>query len=701
MGRYLIRMSRLLCILAMCIAASLGHAYEKPVTMGMTTSMPGAGFGIDERGRLGPDGAVQLNIPVGYTLSKDQYMLGFWAGAAGGEFINLQFSQTVGFLSPGKGLSITGIYTDYHYPWTAHVQKQLWPETDYWPAVSAGVIDVSHHVERSYYVAATKRLARLRRRRQMVFRAATPAWPAATDPPSPDNPSTWGVMKLSGEAFGADAGAARDDEMLVPSSEYPVVLDGMVGREWEDAAQVRLELPDGQFFLLGAKLSSGVLYVVVAVPSDRQLLRGAGAELYFEVPRSARHELTSNHLRYKLQWDKRRKPRLLQFKASPVGGKWTDKPSEPDTRRPPERFSGEAGDFGDGLWRYPVFEFAIPLRELGVEGDGEEIGFCALVDLPRERITFPLDKRPEEQIARWPMGHAGSPHGKNCRFELRPDLWGDVVFGPKTVGEQRIGAPATRQAPSIDGRIDEEEWACADRRDVDLAPGVEQTIYVQRSRDHLYVASVWTAPTSVWLDQVVDVFVDPYGDGGFWPHADDRQLRIQPRGGDVKLTAYSWDEKCKQWRTRKRIPFQAASDNVASATGVQSATEVAIPLNALGLSTKASRNRQIGLGLRAEVTPILGRRVGDAPVVERPPGKSTYLTAAWGTGIYDHRVIYGISQPIGSFRGIAEWDGDQINIGLSGPIVESDKVTLTVGYNGVNERVDGGPLVGLSFGGGF
>jgi len=663
----------------------------------MKLTLPGSGFGIDELGRLDPGGALQIGIPIGYTLSKDQFVLGAWASDnddRGDDWV-LQDSLSLGLGPAGGGLSITAVAADRadQDGLTAHVQKQLWRETRSWPAISAGVFDAADNYERSYYVAATKRLGG-RHPKHMSLRASHPTWPADAIGPSEDLPSTWGRLRLLDRAARPADQPDAPAHITVPSSKYPPRLDGMFGVEWDDAAQVRVDLPDQECLLLGLKHNGAVLYVGAGVPSDRRLTDGSRVDLFFEAP-GERADEAARWLRYTLRWAAR------HGRASCSGavwrdGKWRPVKAAPSKSRSPHGPQGTVSGSGDGAWRYPVFEFALPLSKLGLDPAVQELGFCARVVLPAGQHPARLVRAPQHTV-RWPMGRGSyTTRGRDRDvFAARPDLWGSVLLASNAAGEGRIAAPMTAQTIQIDGELEQGEWQDAGRRTAEVAPGVQQTVYLARSRDELYVASCWDISAGTWVDQVVEVFVDPKGDGGIFPRDDDRLLKIEAKGEQVALQTHSWHEGRKKWVVRESVPFVATVSMATTATGSRSVAELSVPLRALGC-TAPKPNSMLGLGVQTAVTAVPARMVAPGARVEEGSGTSTYVTAAWGSGVYDHRVVYGISHPVGSYRGIAEYDGGAANYGISGPLPGMDRVRLTVGYTDPDDGGKSGALVGAA-----
>ncbi len=655
-----------------------------PAARALTLTLPTSGVAVDERGRLDPGGAVHLSIPIAYTLSQGQF-----AGTAFGLDSDDDWTGVYGFSgglsTPLGGLSLTFAAGDRggSDALTGHAQALLWPETSAWPAISAGVFDLADHYERSYYVTATKRLGKKHPKR-VTLKASAPVWPPGDTTPSADSPDTWGKMTLASDTPSPEDLPAID-EITAPASEYPPMLDGMIGIEWEDAGQVRLDLPDGEFLLLGAKRVGRVLYVALGVPSNRYLNRGARADLYFRVPSPPDAQPADTLHRYTLRWDAK-KGHMRQYRALGSAGEWTEDACAGDPGRPPRRFTAIAAALGDGAWHYPVFEFAIPLKGLGVEPGATGLGFLASVSLPAGQHDAVL-KRDSEYRTRWPFGrgtYQSASH--NDVFAQTPDMWGSVLREPDRYAKNSLVAPEIETSPTVDGVLGPEEWAAADRATTEIATGVQQTVYLQRTARALWLASVWDVSAGQWADQIVDVLLDPEGDEGLRPREDDRLLRITCQGDQVELRAFSWHYARGKWVPLEGLPFGAAARHEAIPTGSRNTVEARIPLERLALRQDSKDNVALRLALETTVTSMPARMVEPGAKVEVGPGKSTYVTAAWGSGVYEDRLMYGVSHPIGPFRGIAEYNGDAVNVGLTGTAPGRDDWRFTLGWSDPDDR---------------
>jgi len=116
-----------------------------------SSGLPGGGYGVDPAGHAGFDGALQMNIPVGYTPGAGNYSFSASVAAVDGGFptdwegsgVNGTFAWGLGLfgehalwlmdMGTGNGGSLESAY---------NVQFQVKRETTKCPGIAIGVVDV-------------------------------------------------------------------------------------------------------------------------------------------------------------------------------------------------------------------------------------------------------------------------------------------------------------------------------------------------------------------------------------------------------------------------------------------------------------------------------------------------------------------------------------------------------------------------------
>lgn len=113
------------------------------------SGLPGGGYGVTEAGRIGFDGALQINIPVGYTPGAGNYSFALHAGAQKAGFP----SSLSGTEVNGTGTYGLGFFSHEHAFWLANMetsrdresaynaQLQVVPEKGNRPGIAVGVVD--------------------------------------------------------------------------------------------------------------------------------------------------------------------------------------------------------------------------------------------------------------------------------------------------------------------------------------------------------------------------------------------------------------------------------------------------------------------------------------------------------------------------------------------------------------------------------
>jgi hypothetical protein len=141
-----------------------------------SSGLPGGGFGVDPLGRIGFDGALQTNIPIGYTpgfgniaiVAASAAFDGGFPGDLSGPDVNGTVSFGAGVLrDPAVWFTYMGTGAGAGLEPAYNLQVQLLRETARYPAVAIGGIDLNNHRAadlsdpfkgnaRSFFIAATR-----------------------------------------------------------------------------------------------------------------------------------------------------------------------------------------------------------------------------------------------------------------------------------------------------------------------------------------------------------------------------------------------------------------------------------------------------------------------------------------------------------------------------------------------------------------
>lgn len=139
------------------------------------SGLPGGGYGVSQDGRVGFDGAMQMNTPIAYTPGAGEYaVIGSTSATNGGfptsvndEEANSTLALGFGTTIRGHALWITDMVVGSGWQDAINLQFQLSPERENRPAISIGITDLTNdfyslysqsniHDSRSFFVAATQ-----------------------------------------------------------------------------------------------------------------------------------------------------------------------------------------------------------------------------------------------------------------------------------------------------------------------------------------------------------------------------------------------------------------------------------------------------------------------------------------------------------------------------------------------------------------
>lgn len=139
-------------VLIVVASAACAAEFEEYPQFRYASGLPGGSFGVDPLGNAGFEGAMQINIPIGYTPGAGNYALVPSAGAINGGFPNgFDGSDVNGTLAWGFGVTYQGYNLFVMDMMTGNdhasgesvynAQFTIKHPDEKWPGLSLGVVD--------------------------------------------------------------------------------------------------------------------------------------------------------------------------------------------------------------------------------------------------------------------------------------------------------------------------------------------------------------------------------------------------------------------------------------------------------------------------------------------------------------------------------------------------------------------------------
>lgn len=397
-------------------------------------------------------------------------------------------------------------------------------------------------------------------------------WRGPDSPPceaDPALPATWGVLRLGGRFDPPQEPQYGAADVVVPLTEEKPVINGVIGYdEWSHALPVIMPFgEDGEELFLLLQRTELTLYVCIAAPSLPVAQAGQVAELYVNRGTAACGQVAPQHLRLQATLDSADHTTLCASLGSQ--GAWCALPCGKDA--PAWRAVGSPG--GDGAWGYPVFEFAIPLSQLGTDGCAPEaLGFMARLQTSGHGDRLAAPNIPPTEALYWPEGRTGYGIHNRATLGDRPDFWGHLQLSPCDP-QTGLLVPQAAGPVRVDGQIGTKEWqgASVDRY---RFPG-DQYRVLRAVRDATCVyLSVRTRTARVGkCGESLGIYLDPCADGGLRPRSDDVLYRV-PLGAENAATV-------SHYQGDRWVPCGSADIRAASypLSRYESTYEIALPLS--------------------------------------------------------------------------------------------------------------------------
>lgn len=401
-----------------------------------------------------------------------------------------------------------------------------------------------------------------------------PYWRGPDRPPveaDPDDPCSWGLLRLGGLFEPAPAPLAATTEFVAPLAEDRPRIDGLLGwEEWSQAGSAVEFTGEGGKWVILAQHTPDTLYICLASPSV-PAREGQAAELYF-APVTGEPPAPTGAL-WGLRARAGQQGRAVLETSVGKQGLWTDRARQQSEAT---GVRAAASSAGDGAWAFAVYEFAIPLSHCAAGGGPvEQLALMArLQTVGRGPIAGRIHNLDPEVIA-WPDHRSSYVTTSPELTGLRPDYWQRVLLRPDDL-EEGVWVPPVTRPVRVDGQIGIKEWAEA-RFDEYVLPGDQwRRLWLARDEENLYIALRVHLARGLRRDETCRVSIDPCADGGLWPRGDDLQYRA-PLG--VETTSETLRYQGGEWVVCGSGEIAAASVPLNS---YESTYELAVPLASLG-----------------------------------------------------------------------------------------------------------------------
>lgn len=397
-------------------------------------------------------------------------------------------------------------------------------------------------------------------------------WRGPDKPPceaDPAAPATWGVMRLGGRFSPPPEPQYGASDIVVPLTAEKPAINGVIGYdEWSQALPVIMPFGDaGEELFLLLQRNDFTLYVCLALPSYPLAQAGQVAELYLNRGSAEGAQVAAQHLLLKATLDSADHTTLRAFTGNQ--GAWMALPDSKDA----STWRAAAGPGGDGAWAYPVFEFAIPLSQLGSDGCAPEVmGFMARLQIKGHGGKLAAPEIPPLEALYWPQGRTGYGIQNRATLAERPDFWGHLQLGTCDPLSGLVVPQATTPV-RVDGQIGIKEWRGASC-DQYRFPGDQYRVLKAVRDDSCVYLSVRTRTARAGkVAESLGVYLDPCADGGLRPRSDDLLYRV-PLG--VENTAEVHRYQGDRWVSCGPADIKAASYPL---NRYESSYEIALPLS--------------------------------------------------------------------------------------------------------------------------
>jgi hypothetical protein len=204
------------------------------------------------------------------------------------------------------------------------------------------------------------------------------------------------------------------------------------------------------------------------------------------------------------------------------------------------------------------------------------------VQFARQGRYLPQQASAPREAIYWPDGRTAYTRLGASVFGERPDRWAALALAPGP--SQALLVPRLAGPIRVDGQVLPDEWEGAAESVYRLPGGQWRAVRYGHDDENLYLGARWSIARGPRANEECALYLDPEGDGGLRPHADDLSavlLATHPQALTVRRLAVSGEAE-----------GEAITGAMAQISAFESQCEFAIPLR--GAAATISRP---GLGL--------------------------------------------------------------------------------------------------------
>lgn len=345
------------------------------------------------------------------------------------------------------------------------------------------------------------------------------SWPAnLAEPADTLTTRNWGTILLTPGAKKPKKGTS----VAFTSSTTPGIADGMVAEDEWDLAKADLVKTIAGPMMVTGQVCGEELNVAVVMPAVPTISERTQVLLMLSPTKTAAQGVPDGATAFELGYDARRDSTKVRT-ARGEAGKWKWGFDEIGPSR------AGLSMHGDDSWKFLVAEYSIPFSVIGAKvGETKTMAMAVIVrGLPKHQES--------RDMIYWPAGHAPyTPINTNIVC-AHPDGWAVFRPGTRRVHMDETLLPTVKKAPVLDGKVGESEWKGGASFSEDFLGIGHVKYHAEICGGNLWLAAVCDTPRLHIGKPMVQILMDPDGDGGLLPRPDDVLVEPGVKGKSGKI----------------------------------------------------------------------------------------------------------------------------------------------------------------------